>query len=317
MGTTIRDKKSETRPTCIPRIGLPPKMRALYITTRQRTGGWLAEAFAADSASQVVLEEAAGSAAGMARLRDDAFDVVLVSHEPEELDALDLIEGYRAGGADDPIVVLGTQSEQEMAALCYEVGADGYLCVHTTTTRSLIWVAARAIQRHQLLRENHRLNQAEQTRLQREHDEADRMLSQQRAMLGDLETLRHGEPCPAGHLVEPNMPSALDLPEELVAHYRELLRTYVIMGSGSLACEMKQLAELLVTARLTAQETMQLHLRVLEELIRGLGARSTRHVMTRADLLILEVMAHLAEGYRRRYQRRADPPMQQILPGFE
>ena len=100
----------------------------------------------------------------MARLRDEVFDAVLVSHEPDELDALDLIEGYRTGGADEPIVVLGTQSEQEMAALCYEVGADGYVCVHTTTTRNLIWIVARAIQRHQLIRENQHLHHAEQTR---------------------------------------------------------------------------------------------------------------------------------------------------------
>ena len=109
---------------------------------------------------------------------------MLVSHEPDELDALDLIEGYRAGGADEPIVVLGTQSEQEMAALCYEVGADGYVCVHTATTRNLIWVVARAVQRHQLVRENQRLTLAEQARLQREHDEADCLLRQQRALLG-------------------------------------------------------------------------------------------------------------------------------------
>ena len=38
---------------------------------------------------------------------------------------------------------------------------------------------------------------------------------------------------------------------------------------------------------------MQLHLHVLEELVHGLGARSTRHVMTRAGLLALEVTVHL------------------------
>jgi DNA-binding response OmpR family regulator len=147
-------------------------MRVLYIASHQRTGGWLAEAFAADSASEVILDEAAGAAAGLARLRDETFDAVLVSHEPGELDALGLIEGYRAGGADEPIVILGNQSEQEMAALCYEVGADGYVCAHTTTTRNLLWILARAIQRHQLVRENRRLNLAERQRLQREHEEA-------------------------------------------------------------------------------------------------------------------------------------------------
>ncbi|MBN2474700.1 MAG: hypothetical protein JXB62_08830 [Pirellulales bacterium] len=317
MGSLLKERKPGTAPYPAPWRGLPPKMSVLYIATRQRTGEWLAEALAADSASEILVEEAVGSAAGMARLRDEAFDAVLVSHEPGELDALDLIEGYRASGAGEPMIVLGIQSEQEMAALCYEVGADGYVCVHTTTTRNLIWVTARAIQRYQLLRENHRLNQGEQARLQREHDEADRLLLQQRALLNDLEAIRRDTVGEQGPVLGGDLQPPLDLPGELIGHYRELLRTYVIMGSGNLSCEMKQLADLLVTAGLTAQQTMQTHLHVLEELVHGLGPRSTRHVMTRADLLVLEVMIHLADGYRRRYQERVHPPLQLMLPGFD
>ena len=316
MGATLKDRKSRVESPPVPWHGLPPHMRVLYITTRQRTGSWLAEAFAADSASEVMLEEAVGTAAGLARLRDETYDAVLVSHDPGVLDALDLIEGYRAGGADEPIIVLGTQSEQEMAALCYEVGADAYVCVHTATTRNLIWIAARAIQRHQLLRENHRLALAEQTRLQREHEEAERLLQQQRALLCDLEGLRHGRTEPDSAACGDRLRQALDLPVQLLAYYRELLRTYVIMGTGNLTGELKRLADLLVTAGLTGQQTMHLHLHVLEELIHGLGARSTRHVMNRADLLMLEVMVHLAEGYRNRYQERVNPPSQALLPGF-
>ena len=298
--------------------GIPANMRVLHITTRQRTGGWLAEAFAADSAAEVRLEEALGTTAGLACLREEAFDVVLVTHEPGELDALELIRGYRAGGSGEPVIVLGNQSEQEMSALCYEAGADGYVCVHTTTTRNLLWLAARAVQRHQLVCENHRLSQAEQSRLQREHDEAEQLLRQQRTLVSQVESLRTGveilpeEPADA---CEPRRPP--ELPPQLFNHYRELLRTYVIMGSGNLACELKRLSELLVAAGVTAGETMQLHLHVLEELVRGLGSRSARHVMTRADLLILEVVAHLAEGYRQRYQERIHPPRQLTLPGFE
>jgi len=311
MGATLLDRMSENRHAAALCGCLPPRMKVLYISTRQRTGGWLAEAFAADSATQIVLEEAVGTVAGLARLRDEAFDVVLVGHEPGELDALDLIEGCRAAGSDDPIIVLGTQSEQEMAVLCYEVGADGYVCVHTTTTRNLIWVAARAIERHQLLRDNQRLSLAKQAQLQRERDEADHLLRQQRALLGNLEAPRDDEfsqfPAPAADPL---------LPAELVHHYRELLRAYVIMGSGNLAVELKRLAELLVAAGLTPAQTMQLHLHVLEELVRGLGERSTRHVMTRADLLVMELLMHLAEGYRQRYRERVYPPAQQMLPGF-
>jgi hypothetical protein len=71
-------------------------MKVLYVTTLQRTGGWLAEAFAADSASDIQLEEAIGVTAGLAQLRDQVFDAVLVSHEPGCLDALDFVEGLPA-----------------------------------------------------------------------------------------------------------------------------------------------------------------------------------------------------------------------------
>jgi DNA-binding NarL/FixJ family response regulator len=329
MATALKRSPREAVPAAWQ--GLPPRMRALYITNRQRTGGWLAEAFANDSASEINLHEAIGSVAGLARLRDENFDAVLVSHEQGDLDALELIEGYRAGGADEPIVVLGVQSEQEMAALCYEVGADGYVCVNTTTTRNLIWVVARAVQRCQLVRENRRLNQADRQRLQREHDEAERLLNQQRALIRDLEAIcKRGRSAfskaPSDHQADSPAPSPesepadrkpSDLPEELVHHYRELLRTYVIMGAGNLANELTRLADLLATAGVSARQTMQLHVHVLEELVHGLGSRSTRHVMTRADLLVLEIMIHLAESYRVRYSGRAHPPVQQMLPGFD
>ncbi len=49
---------------------LPPKMKVLFITGQQRTGRWLAEALAADSASEVKLDEVTGVTAGLARLRE-------------------------------------------------------------------------------------------------------------------------------------------------------------------------------------------------------------------------------------------------------
>ncbi len=308
-------------------------MRVVFITNRQRTGGWLADALAAENARRVVLEEVVGATAGLARLRDEVVDAVLVSHEPGELDAVELVSGYRAGGADEAVIVLGNQSEQEMAACCFEAGADAYVCAHTTTSRNLLWIVARAVHQHQLLRENRRLLLAERQRLQRERDEAERLLVQQRALIADLEAIQRKitprstqlESAPAsagGHAPGPAANATADsqsppLPKELVQHYRDLLRTYVIMGSGNLAHEMSRLADLLTTAGVSARQTLQLHLQVLGELVAGLGTRSTRHVMTRADLLALEMMVHLAEGYRQRYQERIRPPVQAMLPGFE
>src|SRR5262245_10149232 len=113
MSSTLQEAR---KLLSIPPLGvLPARMRLLFITTAQRTGGWLAEAFASDSASDVTLEETVGVTAGLARLRDEVFDAVLLSHEPGELDALEFVEGLRAGGSNEPMIVLGSQSEQELA----------------------------------------------------------------------------------------------------------------------------------------------------------------------------------------------------------
>ncbi len=306
---------------------LPPRMRVLYVTSYHRTGGWLAEALAADRASEIVLEEAVGIAEGVSRLREELYDAVLVSHDPDQLDALQWVEGLRSTGSEEPIVILGEQSEPELLPLCFEVGADAYLCARATTTRALIWTVARAIERHRLTCENRRLAQAERQRLSHEQSEAERLLDEQRALIRDLESLRHGSQRAAGEVVPPDAeklnesgvgiaPNDMELPERLVAHYRELLRAYVIMGSGNLSGDLHALADLLAGAGVTAQQTMQLHVHALEELVHGLGNRSTRHVMTRADLLALEIMIHLAEGYRRMYEERLNPPRQQLLPGI-
>jgi DNA-binding NarL/FixJ family response regulator len=307
MAATLKQEKKEPQSTAGHIPELPPRLRILYITTRRRTGAWLAEALRADSAVQVELEEALGATAGLARLRDEIFDVVLVSHLPGELDALELIAGYRAGGAEEPILVLGAQHEEEMAPHCYQAGADGYLSVHTATTLNLLWAIARAVERHQLLRESLRLKLAEQSRLQREHDEARRLVAEQRALIRNLqprEAKTHETAGEAG------------LPPQLFSHYKELLRAYIIMGSGNVSDELKRLADLLVKAGVGAGETMHLHLTVLEELLHGLGRRSSRHVMNRADLLVLELMALLADGYRRLYRQQAVPPQQMMIPQF-
>jgi DNA-binding response OmpR family regulator len=313
-------------------------MKVLYVTTLHRTGGWLAEAFAADCAAEVWLKEAIGVTTGLAHLRDEVFDAVLISHEPGVLDALDLIEGLRAGGHEEPMIVLGTAPSAETSALCYEVGADAYCCVAETSTRSLLWTFARAIERHQLVREHRRLVQTEQQRLAHEHQEAERLLAEQRALIAELELIRkrnyngeggrkssgdnsaaNGDESEKVSLLLANngsLPMECDLPEQLVGHYREMLRAYVVMGAGNLAREMTTLANLLADANISARRTMQLHVHVLEELVDSLGNRSARHVMNRADLLVLEVMAHLADGYRLRYHDRCRPPRQLGLPGF-
>ena len=95
------------------------------------------------------------------------------------------------------------------------------------------------------------------------------------------------------------------------------MRAYVIMGSGNLSQELNKLSELLSSFDVSATQAIQLHLFVLDEMIHGLGNRSARHVMNRANLLITEMIVNLAEGYRQRLMNRLHPPRQLMLPGFD
>jgi DNA-binding NarL/FixJ family response regulator len=293
---------------------LPARLKVLFFAWTDGGGQWLADAFAADGAVEILLQQSADATTGLTQLRDEVFDAILVTHEPPGVDGLELVEAIRAGGSEEPLIVLGRSAAHEMDALAYEAGADEYCCLTDTTVRGLLWMLARATQRYALTRENRRLLQAERQRLQHEHHEAERLLEQQRGLIEDLQQLSSppsvveasGGEQDAEQIVHPALAllsgekAGLDLPAPLVDHYRELLRAYVIMGAGNLACEMSALAELLAASDITAQKTLQLHVEVLEELIQGLGNRSARHVMNRADLLALEVMGHLADRYRQR-----------------
>jgi DNA-binding NarL/FixJ family response regulator len=306
-----------TGPVSIGPLGsLPDRVRCLFMTTPRRTGAWLAEALAADSATRVYLEEASSPSEGLARLGEQVFDAVLISHEPGQLDALEIVEGLRAGGNEEPLIVLGAASEAEMSPLSFEVGADAYVCVSTATTRGLLWLVARAIEHRQLLRENRRLRQAEQHRLQHEQREAEHLLGEQRILVktwdeysvSGADDFRPADRAAEGHAF--NSQSVSRLPEPLTNHYRDLLRAHVIMGSGNLRRDIAQLADLLIQAEVTAPAALQLHTDALSELIRGLGNRSARHVMTRADMMALELSLRLSEGYRLRRDAPALEPHQ-------
>lgn len=280
------------------------QLKLLFITGNDRPGDWLAEALAADSGSQVQLEQVPTLALGLARLRNQVFDAVLINHDSQDHDALSALQPIRTGSSDEqPIIVLGRLPAEELSVFCYEAGGDAYLCVENTTTRWLLWEIARAVQRHQLAVEKTRLQQLSHQRLRLEQDETGRLLQQQRALVFGDESDCFTEGAVGRHWSKTYLQSEgdpLSLAAPLIAHYRELLRTYVIMGSGNLSQELAQLARQLVNEEVTAQQVMTMHLFVVEEMVQGLGSRSARHLMNRADLLIVEIMIHLVDHYRNR-----------------
>ncbi len=299
---------------------LPDRVRLLYVTPLGQPGDWLRDVFESETAARFDFDEAIGVANGMARMRDEAYDIVLVSHTPGVLDSLAFVEALRTADQELAVVVLGTASVAELEPLAFAAGADAYCCATSTTTRSLLWLFARAIEHRSLLSENHRLVEAQRQRLASEHREAQQLLAQQRSLVAELQQIEADEPGSDSLTGEWRpKPDAMRqvVPSELIDRYRELMQTYVVMGSGNLAGEMTTLVDRLAARDIAAQAVMQMHIDVLETMVVGLGNRSARHVMTRADLLLVELVVHLADAYRDRYNESQHRPVQQWLPGFD
>jgi DNA-binding NarL/FixJ family response regulator len=241
-------------------------------------------------------------------LRDESFDCLLVRINPtwQEIadDPLALARGIRAGGCLDPVVIVTVAIDDATWTEALRLNVDLLVSAKGWESSALIQSIQRAVERGRMLHEIDRLSAADRRRLTRERDEADFLLTQQWRILTALE-----EYSPAAEVfggidkatvsASSRQPTGqLQLPAQFDDYYQELLRTYVIMGSGTLTSEIAKLAELLAQAGLTSRQVLNLHLERVERLIRGLGNRSTRHVMARADLLALELMVHLGECYQ-------------------
>jgi hypothetical protein len=94
-------------------------------------------------------------------------------------------------------------------------------------------------------------------------------------------------------------------PEQLTTSYAELLQTYVFFGHGRLDLELDTLARAIAHAGLWSSDVVQLHAECSQRTLARCGARSTRSLQGKIDLLLIEVLVRLADEYRRRGQLRA------------
>lgn len=298
-----------------PKSGLPSGFRLLCAAPEEPS--WIALSLQLDAIGchDSRLRWVSTSSEAMTALRHEVFDCILICYMPDrypDWDAFNLLRAVRSSGCDDPILVISPQSSDAVTILCCEENADLLVSPSLWDSRALVASLQRSLKLVEMRRENHRLSVSNHRRLIRERDEADNLLQQQRDIIRELELLTSGIPEPdesASLRARESLLSNTELrrerppvevPEEIKSFYQELLRTYVIMGSGSLGNEISRLAEILSEVGLSPRETLSLHLERVEQLVRGLGNRSTRHVMARADLLVLEVIMHIGEFYQRR-----------------
>jgi hypothetical protein len=246
-------------------------------------------------------------AQALAAMREETFDCAVLLAGNRNLGACDapvLLSAAAAAGNIDPLLIVLPQADDD---LCGELGAaECEVLISEAGWQSPAlpaWIA-RAMERVHRLCENARLASAEQRRALRERSEASSVLQQQRRFVqADARRSAFEDISLATGAGPQDDSPARDLPPPVAEYYEQLLRSTVMMGTGSLSADVRQLAQLLVLAGLTPRAALRLHIDRVEQLIRGLGARSARHVMTRADMLAMELMIQIGECYRDKSRR--------------
>ncbi len=297
---------------------LPVRLRLLCIGSDEPSWVNLSLQLDAEGCSQPHIRWVSTTNEALSLLRKESFDCIVICEsqlsggDQRSTGAVTVFLAIRATGCDDPAVLMkATITDTQWSEL-----SDGDCEILVTEnlweSSALGSMIKRAISRAELTRENHRMALSTHRRTVRERDEAEHLLDEQRQIIEELARLT-ADSARDGLAKSSRLSS---LPKEVQNYYHELLRTYVIMGSGRLGTEIGQLAELLMTAELSPREALELHVERVESLVSGLGNRSTRHVMARADLLALELVIHLGECYQRQLladQRRLNDDHQRLI----
>lgn len=333
-GNESRDSGMDDWLSAPPQSGLPPGFRLLCIGVTEPDWVGLALQLDAVGCHDPRLKWVSRATEAISILRKETFDCLVVGaasgSEESTWDSESLIRAIRSSGCNEPLVLLMDHPDDDLTALATQLSCELLVSRVTWNSRAFVAVIQRAIRNVETARENHRLSVANHRRLVRERDEAGHLLRQQRDIISELEVLAQaglkGVASEAesefasidaafGHIPDTRpRQNSIPVPEEIKQFYQELLRTYVIMGSGNLGGEIGDLAHILAAARLSPRDTLSLHLERVEQLVRGLGNRSTRHVMARADLLALELIIHLGECYMGSSRQESETSIQEPGP---
>lgn len=291
---------------------IPPGFKVLFISEVRPVWVSLALRLDATGCSEPRFEWVSTAEEALTQLRKDSFDCLLIQFdEVLKKSRLELLNAIRISGCHEPVVLLLSHPDDQVTLAACENQAEILVSPAMWESPALLSVVRRALFVQQLTEENHQLQVDKHRRLIRERDEAERLLNQQRSIVEELQTLVYPDAInemqsetAGGRKLNPRESDAATelsrIPFEVRDYYHELLRTYVIMGAGSLKDEILQIAELLAAVDLTPPQVLEFHLECVELIVKGLGNRSSRHVMSRADLLALEMMVHLGECYQKK-----------------
>lgn len=252
------------------------------------------------------------------------------------VDPVEELRLLRQSGYAGPVLLVTPWPIDAAAAVCIELNADYAVLSEGLNSPGLPAVIRRAVERILTARRASELEQRWARHQEREQRDAEQLLRQQRAMLESWQRLgvsanpgatepptmvaltspdhssvmgrdapiAEGSPASRSEIANSAMASSAAIGSEsspaLNTAYQALLRSYLLRAPGELDPQLPVLINELVALEVPPAGLLALHSAAVVGLLPGLGERSRRHVATRAELLILELMCGLAEAYRRR-----------------
>lgn len=197
------------------------------------------------------------------RTAENSLPVVFISH-PLNRELLGDLTPF----AEYPLQILQTDAGWESPLLTWSIR---HVCEFARLSQLAVRTEIESRQRHE-----------------RERQEVELILRQQQRLLKGIVSL----PAQSG----PVLSTEKQTPA-LRNEYLKLLRQSVVQGT---AASWNDLLPLIVDAGMNSGDILALHLTAVESLQVGVGEKSARHILQRAEQFLLETMVQLAETYRQR-----------------
>ncbi len=251
-------------------------------------------------------------------LRTEPVDCILYAESSQLLKTpeygtrfIQNIQAIRTSNPSTPVLVLTKHLSEKLWENVLKYSCEVFISPQPWSSPSLYGFMDNSIRNSFIKKEHSRLTAEINQQLQTEKDEADRLLVQQRSIVAEIERVTSEKPADLmgasqlekisrdtfsakSHLRIQNRNNG-----KLETRYAEILRSYVVIGSENLTQEITGIAQQLFDSGLTVREAFKMHLDQVDQLVSGLGKKSSRQVIARSDLLAMELMIHLCDLYRK------------------
>lgn len=228
--------------------------------------------------------------AAIAQLSEKHFDVLLISLNSPDSQAMETLQNCQEGFPHLAIVVFTESRDETLRVQCLQVGAQGYLVKDQIDSKLLVYSLRLAIEQKrqlQVLQQNQLKRLQEQEILSLRHI-ADTVKTQITAKLFGLSLLRESSP---------------EIFQEIVQQYAELMdlsmeqRIYKV--DYNISEQLRNMGEQLGFLKASPRDVVDIHTQVLKEKTQNSNPVKAQAYVSEGRLMVLELMGYLASYYRK------------------